>query len=174
MAWCLRQMLVAVSVSRQVQAGNLAVWRGHTGEPASSAKRWTNGSPTVAVGPLLRARATIFRIYFRSSDQGSTFIRLNATLAAISANRQNPFAHPICSGVRQSGSKSRELATTITVPRARLVATLKSVRVVEEPHAARRVFRRRTGARVNQHRRFRPLELVDGADTRHFHFSQRA
>jgi predicted double-glycine peptidase len=33
------------------------------------------------------------------------------------------FAHSICCGVRQSGSKSCGLATTITVLRARLVAT---------------------------------------------------
>ena len=37
------------------------------------------------------------------------------TLTALSANRQTPFAHAICCGVRQSGSKSRGLATTMTV-----------------------------------------------------------
>jgi hypothetical protein len=47
------------------------------------------------------------------------------TCFAISRYRQSPFAHRICSGVLQSGSKSAGLATTMTAPRARLVATLK-------------------------------------------------
>ena len=39
-------------------------------------------------------------------------------------NRQNPFAHRICSGVWQSGAKTCGVPTTITTECARLVATL--------------------------------------------------
>src|SRR2546430_8043806 len=44
---------------------------------------------------------------------------------ASSLNRQSPFTIRICAGVRHSAANSRGFATTITTPRARLVATLK-------------------------------------------------
>ena len=53
---------------------------------------------------------------------GPSFI-LNAS--GVGRDTASPFAHRICSGVLQSASKSAGLATTMTAPRARLVATLK-------------------------------------------------
>ena len=83
-----------------------------------------------------------------------------------SRNRHNAFANCICLGDRQSGAKSRGLATRTTAHRALDVATLSRFRLYRNSIPRGASAGERRGHRVDHDRRLLALETVHRPDTR--------